>query len=260
VRDLLADLNDVIRDRVAAAFDMQILARELGTREPNLFQASSYTSYRSKRGQNQNDSSAQTALSQKWNTALWMRLETLIVGEMGAVCSKVYTLEKVLSLKSDRMTGTNYLDDAMSVLGDRPSSIFWATLSEAIEKQSRQWIKSSPFLSQTLSASYPQLLRLFHQFFDKVAIYTDTANYSISLQSPEALLMAKALGHLQENYLNKSKARLDNYTNTSFRFFCKALYTWYEIGFSGLSKQLESNEVEMRAPIPFKEMPHLPLS
>lgn len=216
MRDLLADLNDVIRERVAAAFDMQTLSREMGTREPSIHQASSYTSYRSKRGPGASDSSAQTALSQRWSTALWTRLETLVVGEMGAVCSKVYTLERVLSLKSDRMTGTNYLDEAMSILGDRPSAIFWATLSEAMEKQSRQGAQSSAFLTQTLSSSYPRLLRLFHEFFDKVAIYTDTVTYSPKGQSKVTLLMLASVGHLQENYLAQSKAKLDNYIATSF--------------------------------------------
>ncbi|UZJ52190.1 hypothetical protein CBS101457_001510 [Exobasidium rhododendri] len=216
VRDLLADLNDVIRDRVVAAFDMQSLSRELGTREPSLLQASSYTSYKSKRGQTQNDITAQSTLHQKWSTALWMRLETLIVGEMGAVCSKVYTLEKVLSLKSDRLTGINYLDEAMSVLGDRPSAIFWSTLSEAVESQSSKWTKASSFLSQTLSTSYPRFLRLFHEFFDKIAIYTEAVSYSTSLQSPETRQMLDALRHLEESYLLKSKARLDGYLASSF--------------------------------------------
>jgi hypothetical protein len=216
VRDLLADLNDVIRDRVVAAFDMQSLAKELGMREPSLHQTSTYTSYKFKRGQSQTESSAQNASSQRWNSALWMRLETLVVGEMGAVCSKVYTLEKVLSLKSDRLTGINYLDEAMSVLGDRPSAIFWSTLSEAVEKQSLKWTKTSTFLSQTLSTSYPRFLRLFHEFFEKVAIYTDTVSYSASLQSPETRQMLSALRHLEESYLARSKARLDALLASTF--------------------------------------------
>jgi hypothetical protein len=216
VRDLLADLNDVIRDRVAAAFDMQALSRELGTREPNLHQTGSYSSYRSKRGQAQMDTSMSTPQSQKWNAALWSKLETLIVGEMGAVCSKVYTLERVLSLKTDQMTGTNYLEEAMSVLGDRPSAIFWATLSKAVDTQSRHWTKSSSFLSQTFATSYPRLVRLFHDFFDKVAIYAETVSYTLSVQSPETLQMLAALGHLQDAYIARSRAKLDSFLASSF--------------------------------------------
>jgi hypothetical protein len=216
VRDLLADLNDVIRDRVAAAFDMQSLSKELGTREPNLHQTGTYSSYRSKRGQTQQDTTVSTPQSQKWNAALWSRLETLIVGEMGAVCSKVYTLERVLSLKTDRMTGTNYLEEAMSVLGDRPSAIFWMTLSKAVETQTLQWTKTSSFLSQTFASSYPRLVRVFHDFFDKVAIYAETVSYTSSAQSPETLQMLAALSHLQEAYVSRSRSKLDGFLSSSF--------------------------------------------
>jgi hypothetical protein len=53
--------------------------------------------------------------AQAWTAALWRRLETLLVAEMGAVCAKVYTLERVLRLKNDGATGVNFLDEALSV-------------------------------------------------------------------------------------------------------------------------------------------------
>jgi hypothetical protein len=76
------------------------------------------------------------------------------------------------------------------VLENKPSTIFWAALARALEKQTRDGAKSkmfpkatsgpeasfldSTFLQQTLSSGYPKLLRLFHDFFSKIAAHTDT--------------------------------------------------------------------------------------
>ncbi len=35
------------------------------------------------------------------------------------------------------------------------------------------------FLQQTLSTGYPRLLRLFHEFFAKIAVHTDTLTYTL---------------------------------------------------------------------------------
>lgn len=35
-------------------------------------------------------------------------------------------------------------------------------------------VSGSSFLQQTLSTGYPRLLRLFHSFFTKIAVHTDT--------------------------------------------------------------------------------------
>lgn len=42
-------------------------------------------------------------------------------------------------------------------------------------------ISGSTFLQQTLSAGYPKLLRLFQEFFAKIAVHTDTV-YSLTYQ------------------------------------------------------------------------------
>lgn len=46
---------------------------------------------------------------------------------MGAVCSKVYTLERVLKFKGDSATGVNFLEQALSVSAS--SSARWADSS-----------------------------------------------------------------------------------------------------------------------------------
>lgn len=235
VRDLLADLTDVIRDRVKAACDMSSLSRELGgSREPQIQQPAAYASYRSRRGAGgASDSPAsQSATAQRWSKVLWARFETLIVNEMGAVCSKVYTLERVLSLKTDKASGRNYLDDAMQILGDRPSAIFWSTLSGALDLQVREATRTSSFFSTTLSSGYPRLLRLFQEFFVRVSVYTDSvythaqqrcvfffpfqslfyllkADLSCVCHSPETIAVLRSVSHLERSYLVKTSSRLD---------------------------------------------------
>ncbi|PWN33882.1 uncharacterized protein FA14DRAFT_161516 [Meira miltonrushii] len=205
VRDLLADLTDVVRDRVHAAFDMQSLAREIGSKEP---QSQQSTSYRARRGGDYS-----TALHQRWTNAIWTRLETLIIGEMGAVCSKVYTLERVLSLKNDTSAGVNYLEKAMKVLGDKPSAMFWSTLGNAIEEEINQ--SQSQFMIQTLEQSYPRLLRIFQEFYAKVSVYTGTS-YTHSHQSPETLVILRSLARFEDTFLSRCSSRFDTLLNTSF--------------------------------------------
>jgi hypothetical protein len=80
----------------------------------------------------------------------------------------------------------------LQVLENKPSTTFWAALARALEKQTRDGAKSkvylqspeyhlttfffedSTFLQQTLSSGYPKFLRLFHEFFSKIAVHTDT--------------------------------------------------------------------------------------
>ncbi len=142
----------------------------------------------------------------QYTAALWSRLENMIE-EMAGCCDKVYTLEKVLKIKKDTVTHVVFLDETMKVvlrhspfrahltkyqlLENTPSVSFWTSLSRSLEKHARDASKSkcvgklvriqsvycildSSFLQQTLSTGYPRLLRLFHEFFAKIAVHTDT--------------------------------------------------------------------------------------
>lgn len=50
----------------------------------------------------------------QWQAALWSSLENLIE-EMADCCIKVYTLEKVLTMKKDAVSQVVFLDEAMKV-------------------------------------------------------------------------------------------------------------------------------------------------
>ena len=54
---------------------------------------------------------------------------------MAECCIKVYTLEKVLTVKKDLVTKVGFLEEAMKVLENKPSVSFWAALGQSLEKQ-----------------------------------------------------------------------------------------------------------------------------
>lgn len=78
----------------------------------------------------------------QWISALWSRLEGMIQ-DMVKACKEVYTLEKVLKLKRDAATQAVFLDEAMKVLENRPSAIFWTSLARAFEKHAWDSAKGS---------------------------------------------------------------------------------------------------------------------
>jgi len=141
-------------------------------------------------------------------------LESLIE-EMADCCIKVYTLEKVLKMKKDPTTQILFLDEAMKVLENKPSAIFWGALGRSLEKQVRDAAKGSTFLQQTLSTGYPKLLRLFHSFFAKIAVLTDTI-YTQNQQSPETIIVLRALSNFESLYLSRSSNRLNETVSQAF--------------------------------------------
>ncbi|KAJ3915686.1 Golgi transport complex subunit 5-domain-containing protein [Lentinula edodes] len=143
----------------------------------------------------------------QWTAALWIRLEKM-TEEMADCCIKVYTLEKVLKLKRDTVSQTVFLDEAMTILENKPSATFWTALSRALEKHGRDSARGSSFIQQTLSTGYPKLLRLFHEFFAKIAVHTDTI-YSPTNQSPETVLVLRSLTHFETLYLSRSASKLN---------------------------------------------------
>ncbi|SPO45707.1 uncharacterized protein PSANT_03393 [Moesziomyces antarcticus] len=220
VKDLLDDLTEVVRERTAAALDLDAIARQLGLAIPSLEASNpSYSTYRG--GRRRDDASARQQQQQAWSDALWKRLESLIVVEMGAVCSKVYLLEKVLKLKTDAETGVNFLAAALDVLGDKPSHTFWRTLAQCLEQQTGVATAKSPWVAQLLSSGiaaentqggvvmggYMRLLRLLHEFFAKITVYTDV-QYTQTHQSAETVILLCGLAPLEKGYVDKATWRV----------------------------------------------------
>ncbi|KAG5220623.1 Golgi transport complex domain-containing protein [Salix suchowensis] len=106
----------------------------------------------------------------QYTAALWSRLENMIE-EMAGCCDKVYTLEKVLKIKKDTVTHVVFLDETMKPVSREACTRYVQELvSQYTNTDSTvDWMSGSSFLQQTLSIGYPRLLRLFHEFFAKIA-------------------------------------------------------------------------------------------
>ncbi|KAH9018023.1 Golgi transport complex subunit 5-domain-containing protein [Lactarius pseudohatsudake] len=208
VQNLVSDLSTAVEARIKAAFDVSQISKELNAKDPA--SSSAGLAYKSRVRQEPTNVTAP-----QWANALWNRLSSLIE-DMAGACVKVYTLEKVLKLKKDPVSQIVFLDEAMKVLENKPSSTFWAALARSLEKQTRDGAKNSTFLQQTLSSGYPKLLRLFHEFFSKIAVHTDTV-YSQARQSPETVLVLRALSTFEALYLSRVSNKMNEAVGQAFQ-------------------------------------------
>ncbi|KZT65969.1 hypothetical protein DAEQUDRAFT_813938 [Daedalea quercina L-15889] len=207
VQQLVSDLSDTVEGRIKFAFDMSRISKEVLAKEPQ--SASHGLMYRSRvRTEPTNVTAPQYA------AALWSSLDALIE-EMTSCCVKVYALENVLKLKKDPMTQVVFLDEAMKTLESKPSTFFWNALGRSLEKHAKDAAKGSSFLQQTLSSGYPRLLRLFHSFFAKIAVQTDTI-YTQTYQSPETIIVLRSLSNFESLYLSRSSNRLNEAVAQAF--------------------------------------------
>ncbi|KAG8987965.1 hypothetical protein FRB94_007800 [Tulasnella sp. JGI-2019a] len=225
IHDVVDEIKEHVENRIKYAFDVTRISKD-----SNKDSTPAVTSlmYRSRvRTEPTNINAAQ------WTAALWARLEGM-VEELASSCIKesqdglqvfviytnlmhcpqVYTLEKVLRLKKDTATKAPFLEEVLKTLDNKPSSIFWMTMARILETQSRESAKASSFIQQTLSNGYPRLLRLFHDFFLKIGFHTDTI-YSQSYQSPETVLVLRAITNFEALYLSRSSNRLTEAVGTA---------------------------------------------
>ncbi|KAF8891707.1 Golgi transport complex subunit 5-domain-containing protein [Infundibulicybe gibba] len=206
VQNLIADLSQTVEDRIRSAFDISKLSKDALSKDAA---GSAMPMYKSRvRTEPTNMTAPQ------WTAALWSRLEGM-VEEMADACIKVYTLEKVLIMKRDMATQVVFLDEAMKLLENKPSAMFWAFLGRSLDKHSRDSAKGSAFLQQTLSAGYPRLLRLFHEFFAKIAVHTDTV-YIHTHQSPETIVVLRSLANFEALYLARSSNKFNEAIGQAF--------------------------------------------
>ncbi|KAJ7755714.1 Golgi transport complex subunit 5-domain-containing protein [Mycena maculata] len=209
VQSLILDLSQAVEDRIRSAFDLSKISRDASSKDPAPNLPPSPTSYKSRVR-----TEPTTYTAPQWTAALWARLENM-VEEMADCCVKVYTLEKVLKMKRDTISQVVFLDEAMKLLENKPSATFWTSLGKSLEKHTRESARGSTFLQQTLSTGYPRLLRLFHQFFAKIAVHTDTV-YIQTYQSPETVLILRALSNFESLYVSRSSNKLNEAVAQAF--------------------------------------------
>ncbi|CAE6427730.1 unnamed protein product [Rhizoctonia solani] len=208
VQSLLLDLTQAVDARIKTAFDVSRIAKEISGNDPP--PQSAGLMYRSR------VRTAPTNLTApQWTNALWARLEQMIE-EMAGCCIKVYNLEKVLRYKKDPTSQTSFLDEAMTVLENKPTTTFWSGLARSLDRHSKEAAKGSTFLQQTLSTGYPRFLRLFHDLFAKIALHTDTV-YTPNQQSPETVIVLRSVSAFEQLYLSRSTARMNETIATAVR-------------------------------------------
>ncbi|KNZ78795.1 Conserved oligomeric Golgi complex subunit 5 [Termitomyces sp. J132] len=207
VQNLVSDLSQAVEDRIRSAFDLAKISKEALAKDA--VANSSPPTYRSRVRTEPTNVTAP-----HFTVTLWSRLEVMIA-DMADCCIKVYTLEKVLRLKKDATTQAIFLDEAMKLLENKPSAIFWTSLGRSLEKHARDAAKNSTFIQQTLSTGYPKLLRLFHEFFAKIAVHTDTV-YGSTYQSPETVFVLRALSNFETLYLSRLSNKLNEAVAQAF--------------------------------------------
>ncbi|KAG6920111.1 hypothetical protein DXG01_010179 [Tephrocybe rancida] len=208
VQNLILDLSQAVEERIRSAFDLAKISKEALAKDTATSPQSPPT-YRSRVRTEPTNVTAP-----HFTATLWSRLEVMIE-DMADCCIKVYTLEKVLKLKKDTVTQALFLDEAMKLLENKPSATFWTSLGRSLEKHARDAAKSSTFLQQTLSTGYPRLLRLFHEFFAKIAVHTDTV-YGPTYQSPETVFVLRSLFNFESLYLLRSTNKLNEAVAQAF--------------------------------------------
>ncbi|KAK0241983.1 Golgi transport complex subunit 5-domain-containing protein [Armillaria nabsnona] len=205
VQNLILELSQAVDDRIRTAFDLSKISKEIlskdSTPSPTLYKSRVRTE-------------PTNLTAPQWTAALWARLEVM-VQDMAECCVKVYTLERVLKIKKDTVSHVVFLDEAMKLLENKPSATFWTALARSLEKNTRDAARSSMFLQQTLSTGYPRLLRLFHEFFAKIAVHTDTT-YIHTYQSPETVIVLRALSNFESLYLTRSSTKLNESVSQAF--------------------------------------------
>ncbi|KAJ7188486.1 hypothetical protein C8R46DRAFT_1157508 [Mycena filopes] len=210
VQSLILDLSQAVEDRIRSAFDLSKISRDASK---GRYRCSS-TCLRHSALTSRVRTEPTTVTAPQWTAALWARLESM-VDEMADCCIKVYTLEKVLKMKRDITSQVVFLDEAMKLLENKPSATFWTALGKALEKNTQDSARGSSFLQQTLSTGYPRLLRLFHRFFSKIAVHTDTV-YGQTYQSPETVLILRALSNFESLYVSRSSNKLNEVVAQAF--------------------------------------------
>ncbi|KAF5385847.1 hypothetical protein D9615_002395 [Tricholomella constricta] len=241
VQNLILDLSQAVEERIRSAFDLSKISKEALAKDSAA--ASSPQSPPTYRSRVRTEPTNVTA--PQFTAALWSRLEVMIE-DMADCCIKksiaaghmafhrsVRTDDIPFDYPDDTVTQALFLDEAMKVLENKPSVTFWSSLGRSLEKHARDSAKSSTFLQQTLSTGYPKLLRLFHEFFAKIAVHTDTVygttyqRYGASLifdiycegqhrRSPEAILVLRALSNIESLYLARSSNKLNEAVAQAF--------------------------------------------
>jgi len=130
VQSLLFDFSQAVEERIRGTFDLNKISKDVSAKEPN--SASTPQTPQMYRSRIRTEPTNVTA--PQFSVALWSRLEAMFQ-EMADCCIKIYALEKVLKMKKDATTHVVFMDEAMKLLENKPSTTFWMSLGRSLQKQ-----------------------------------------------------------------------------------------------------------------------------
>ncbi|WAR61107.1 hypothetical protein PtB15_13B359 [Puccinia triticina] len=183
VGSMIFELAERIGKRIKLAFDLIFLARQAGANDPH---PTSSLGYRSRAR-----TEPTVATLPQWTSVLWARLTGLNRQPEHVLCREVYTLQKVLEWTKDPVPGVPFLEavpSSASMLEERPSTVFWTTLSGA----TNVYELGSNSIAQALTANYPRLLRPFQESFSRISLHIHTT-YNLTSRSLETILALRAV-------------------------------------------------------------------
>ncbi|KAJ3572397.1 hypothetical protein NP233_g3110 [Leucocoprinus birnbaumii] len=226
VQRLLSDLSQAVEERIQSAFDLSRISKDALATEsgasPNLSQ--SPAAYRSRVR-----TEPTSATVPQYTAALWARLEAMFE-EMTECCTRVYTLEKVLKMKKDTITQVVFLDEAMKLLENKPSAIFWSSLTRSLEKNDHLSFKtlsgvvtldyyaySTSFSQRLLCTRTPYISVLIKGDYRIVGLRIHANDLRTPAKpSPETILVLRAISNIETLYLSRSTNKLNEVVGQAF--------------------------------------------
>ncbi|WFD05017.1 hypothetical protein MVES1_000342 [Malassezia vespertilionis] len=204
VGDLMEDLDNVLSDRIHVTFDLYSAGKNIGEKQPPVLSSNPLPlMYQTRNEAPHQTNTTSASLLQKWSTEIWSRLQVLIVDEISSMYAKVQTLERVLSLKQDNETGRSYLDITTRQLGDTPVGLLWTSAARHFGDMYQEAIHESDFWRFILVSSYPRLVHIFQDLFQRIRSLIDTSS---SFAEPRAI--KSLLSACREIYLTSASQRL----------------------------------------------------
>ena len=198
VGNLLEDLSGVIVERIRLALDLRAIGKEIGeTHVPTVLPFLVPATYKARRPQHSANHEAATASTDKWTSAVYQHLHALIVEEMSSIFGKVQMLERVLQLKRTYGGEDTFLEMTARNLGDEPTHLLWSLFARNFETFSNQCMEDSPFWRHVFTASYPKLLRIFHELFARIS---DSAHEAVP-ESTRPRSISSMLASYERAYL-----------------------------------------------------------
>ncbi|KAI8849185.1 Golgi transport complex subunit 5-domain-containing protein [Chytridium lagenaria] len=176
-KDILDRILDTLIQNVRSALDASILSKEIQESNAAL-----------ERSRKENGPGPVTLYA----AGLWRRMEDFM-DVLYENTLKVYLLERVLVRMRDPLAQTTFLDLVVKVIDGGIIQYYWKTLLHSFEKELKLATKASTFLLQIFQVGYPKLLRFFHDFFSRLAVYVKSHTSKDAPVAPSFLASTASL-------------------------------------------------------------------